>query len=295
MRVGVAGLGKMGAAIAARLQETGHDLVVWNRTPEKTRPLIGAGAKAAATPADLVRAADAIITMLFDAPALDQVFRGASGLLSTDLSGKLFVEMSTVRPDVQVALCEAVRGKGGAYLECPVGGTTGPARTGTLIGLAGGEAADLERGRPVLEALCRRIEHVGPVGAGAAMKLAINLPLLVFWQAFGEANALVRHLGKDPAWLVELFADSAGGPNVLKVRGAAVAKTLAGEDPGPATFDIDSIRKDLRTMLEEAGAHRLDLPLVARTLAVFDEAAREGWGQRDGAWLPAFWVARARV
>jgi 3-hydroxyisobutyrate dehydrogenase len=295
MRIGVAGLGKMGSAIAARLLETGHALTVWNRSPEKADSLVAAGARRAARPADLVAETDTVISMLLDAPALEAVYRGSEGLFSGPVAGRLFIEMSTVRPATQEALAHEARGKGAAWLECPVGGTTGPARTGKLIGLAGGEAEDFARARPVLEQLCRRLEHVGPVGAGAAMKLAINLPLLVFYQAFGEANALVRHLGRDPAWLVDLFADSSGGPNVLKARGAALAAALGGKDPGPAGFDIDSIRKDLRTMREEAQARGFGLPVAEQALAVFDEAAGHGWGRRDGSWLPAWWAGKART
>jgi 3-hydroxyisobutyrate dehydrogenase len=293
MRVGIAGVGRMGEAIAGRLQETGHDIVVWNRTADKVKSLVTAGAIQAETPADLVGKVDAVITILFDAAAVERVYHGESGLLSVAVADKMFIEMSTVRPHFQEVLAQAVRDKGGVYVECPVGGTTGPARGGQLIGLAGGEAADVARAQPLLDQLCRRLEHAGPVGAGAAMKLAINLPLLVFWQAFGEANALVRHLGRDPAWLVDLFADSAGGPNVLKGRGPAIAKALAGENPGPVTFSVDAIRKDLRTMMEEAEARGFALPVVARALSVFDEAADEGWGLRDGAWLPAFWASHA--
>lgn len=292
MRIGVAGLGKMGAAISARLLETGHELIVWNRSPAKADPLVAAGASRAGTPAELATQADTVISMLFDAPALDAVYRGADGLLAGRIEGTLFIEMSTVRPEAHQALAAEARRRGAAYLECPVGGTTGPARQGRLIGLAGGETADFARARPVLDQLCRRLEHVGPVGAGASMKLAINLPLLVFYQAFGEANALVRHLGRDPAWLVDLFADSSGGPNLLKNRGAALAAALGGNDPGPPGFDIDSIRKDLRTMREEAAARGFDLPVTERALSVFDAAAGQGWGRRDGAWLPAFWAAK---
>jgi 3-hydroxyisobutyrate dehydrogenase len=289
MKIGVAGLGKMGAAMAARLQDCGHDLVVWNRSPGRAAALVDAGAELAASPADLAARADTVISMLFDADAVNGVFEGPQGLMSGDVSGRLFIEMSTVRPVVHQGLARAMRAAGGAYLECPVGGTVGPARTGKLIGLAGGEAADFARAKPVLDQLCRRLEHCGPTGAGAAMKLAINLPLLVFWQAFGEANALVRHLGRDTGWLVELFADSSGGANVLKARGPAIAAALAGNDPGPPTFAIDAIRKDLRTMQEEAQARGFDLPLAARTLDVFDEIAAEGWGEKDCAWLPAYW------
>lgn len=292
MRIGIAGLGRMGTAIAERLLETGHTLVVWNRSPEKSEPFAQKGAEIAATPAALASQVDTIVTMLTDAAAIETVYRGPDGLLAADLAGKLVIDMSTVQPATQVALAGQVRAKGAAYVECPVGGTVGPARFGKLIGLAGAEAADLARARPILEALCRRIEHVGPVGAGASMKLAINLPLLVFYQALGEALALCRPLNLDPGWLMEFFADTSGGANVLKVRGPAIAEALSGGDPPPA-FDIASIRKDLRTMIAEAGAQGTTLPLAERTLAVYDEAAAAGWDHRDGAALPSFWPGRA--
>lgn len=288
MRIGIAGLGKMGAAMAARLAETGAEVLVWNRTRARAD---ASGLPVADTARDLAARSDVVMTTLFDAAALDAVFHGPDGLLAA-APGKLFIEMSTVRPETQAALAAEVRAAGGAYVECPVGGTTGPARAGKLLGLAGAEAADLERARPVLDRLCRRVEHVGPVGAGAAMKLAVNLPLLVFYQALGESMALVRHLSLDPARLMELFADTSGGPNVLKNRGPAIAATLSGTDPGTVTFDIDSIRKDLRTMVAEAGGRGFDLPVAARALAVFDQAGEQGWGGRDGTWLPAFWAAK---
>jgi 3-hydroxyisobutyrate dehydrogenase len=292
MRIGVAGLGRMGSAIAERLIEVGHDLIVWNRSPDKMKPLVALGATAASTLADLAGQADAVITILTDASALDAVYRGASGILSGNLAGKLVIEMSTVQPQTEVALAEEVRAQGAAFVECPVGGTTGPARQGKLIGLIGGEAADLERARPILEQLCRRLDHVGPVGAGASMKLAINLPLLVFYQALGEAYALCRHLDLDRKAMMDLFADTSGGPNILKVRGPAIAAAMLGEPPGTPSFDVDSIRKDLRTMIAEGKARGVELPLVQQALAIYDEASAAGWGKRDGSSLPAFWTSR---
>lgn len=288
MRIGIAGLGKMGAAVAARLNEAGEEVVVWNRSPAKAE---ATGLPVAATPRELAEQTDTVISMLFDGPALQAVYHGESGLLAA-ARGKLFIEMSTVRPETQQALAGDVRQAGGAFLECPVGGTTGPARSGQLLGLAGGEAADLDRARPVLAHLCSRIEHMGQVGAGASAKLAINLPLLVFWQSFGEALALVRHLGKDPAWLVQLFAGTAGGPSVLKVKAAAVAAALSGDQGVAATFDIDAMRKDLRTMLEEGSLHGIALPVAAQTLAAFDEASVTGLGGRDCAYMPAYWAEK---
>jgi 3-hydroxyisobutyrate dehydrogenase len=294
MRVGIAGLGRMGGAMAERLREVGHDLIVWNRSPEKATPLVEAGAQLAASPADLASRADVILSILTDAKAVDGVYRGPVGVLLAQLAGKLVIEMSTVQPETEIALAVEVRAKGAAFVECPVGGTTGPARQGKLIGLVGGEAEDVERARPILEQLCRRIDHVGPVGAGASMKLAINLPLLVFYQALGEAYALCRHVGLDPAAMMDLFADTSGGPNILKVRGPAIAAALSGDTSAPPAFDVDSIRKDLRTMLAEGSARGTDLPLVRQALAVYDEAAQAGWGKRDGSTLPAFWSSGAR-
>jgi 3-hydroxyisobutyrate dehydrogenase len=292
MRVGVAGLGRMGTAIAERLKEVGHDLVVWNRSPEKTKPLADAGAEVAKSPAELATRAEAIVTILTDTEAIDTVYRGPSGILAGGIAGKLVIDMSTVQPETEVRLAEEARAEGAAFVECPVGGTVGPARAGKLIGLAGGEEADVARARPIFEQLCRRLEHVGPVGAGASMKLAINLPLLVFYQALGEAYALCRHLGQDPQAVMNLFADSSGGANVLKVRAPAIAKALAGEEFVAPAFDVDSIRKDLRTMLAEAKARGVELPLVERTLAIYDEASGAGWGGRDGSSLPAYWSSR---
>ena len=292
MRIGIAGLGRMGAAIALRLIESGHALVVWNRSADKTKPVVEAGAALAANPAALAGEVDVIITILTNAEALAAVYDGPSGVLAADLQGKLVIEMSTVQPADEIALAAKVRGAGAAFVECPVGGTIGPARQGKLLGLAGGDAADIARARPLLDQMCRRVEHVGPVGAGSSMKLAINLPLLVFYQAMGESYVLCRHLGIDPARMMELFADTSGGPNILKVRGLAIAAALAGAEPGPPAFDIDSIRKDLRTMIAEAKIRGSTLPLAERTLGIYDDAAAKGWGGYDGAMLPSYWPKR---
>ncbi len=292
MRVGVAGLGRMGSAIAARLMDVGHEVTVWNRTPDKLEPLAAAGAKVAATPAQLAGTVEAIVTILTNRDAIAAVYEHPAGLLAGDIKGKLVIEMSTVQPETEIALAEKVRAKGATFVECPVGGTVGPAREGKLLGVAGGTAEDFSRARPLLAQMCRRVEHVGPVGAGSSMKLALNLPLMIYYQALGESYVLCRHLGLDPKWLMEFLTDTSGAPNVLKTRGPRIAAALAGGDAGPPAFDIESIRKDLATMLAEGRARGGDLPLVATTLAIYEEAIRDGWGKRDGANIPAYWPSR---
>src|SRR5271165_2908519 len=293
MRIGIAGIGKMGAAIAQRLIEVGHEVTVWNRTTDKLRPVADAGATIAATPAELVRDAQTIITILTDAAAIEAVYGGAAGLLAGDVSGKLFIEMSTVEPQTEMVLAGKVRAKGAALVECPVGGSTGPARAGKLIGLMGAEPADAARARPILDQLCRRLEYCGPVGSGAVMKLTINMPLMIYWQALGEALALCRPLGIDPARLMDLLSDTSGGPNVLKVRGKAVADMLKGGASGPVTFDIDSAVKDLRTMLTEGKRRGLELPLVEKTLACYEEAKRKFSGAAEVSAVSVHWANRA--
>lgn len=295
MKIGIAGTGRMGAAMAARLLARGHAVTVWNRTRDKTRALADAGADVAASPQELATKADFIITMLTDAAAIDATYHGPRGLLAGDVHDKVFVDMSTVRPEVEKALAARVKAKGAALVECPVGGTVAPAKEGRLFGFVGGEAADVARARPLLEELCRRIEHVGAIGAGASVKLAINLPLLVYYQALGEALSLCRSVGIEPARLIDIFADTSGGPNMLKVRGPAIAATLQGKETAPVTFDVDLIRKDLRTMLEEAAELGASLPLTAQALELYDEAARNGLGASDATMLPAYWLQHGRA
>ncbi len=295
MKIGIAGTGRMGAAMTLRLMDVGHELAVWNRTPEKTKNLTAAGAKVAATPAALAGAVDLVITMLTDDRAIEAMYHGPQGLLAGDAKGKLFVEMSTVRPEVEIALSARVKQKGGALVDCPVGGTVGPARDGKLFGFVGGSDADVARAKPVLLQLTRRLEHVGPVGAGVRMKLAINLPLMVYWQAFSEALALCAPLKLDPDRLISIFSETSGGPNVLKARGPAVAAGLRGQDSGPVTFDVNLICKDLGVMIAEGKSLGIDLPVSQRALACFEEAAKEGMGPRDGALLPARFVKRVKL
>ncbi len=294
MKIGIAGTGRMGAAIATRLLGLGHEVTVWNRTAGKAQALAAAGAVVAATPADLASQSEVVISILSNAEAVDAAYGGTSGLLAGNVAGKLFIEMSTVRPEAERSLAGRVRGKGAALIECPVGGTVGPAKDGKLFGFVGGDAAEVARAQPLLDQLCRRVEHVGPVGAGASMKLAINLPLMVFWQSFGEALSLCAQLGLDPARLVDIFADTSGGPNVLKGRGPMIVAALQGKDTGPITSDVDLMRKDLRTMIEEAASRGMTLPVAASALECFDEAAQEGLNESDAVTLPVRWMKRER-
>jgi 3-hydroxyisobutyrate dehydrogenase len=293
MHIGIAGTGKMGSAIATRLLAGGHEVTVWNRTAARAQPLLDAGARRVETAASLPGLAEVMISMVTDDEALDHVYAGPGGLLSGTVAGRLFIDMSTVAPDTQRRMGARVQAAGARYLECPVGGSVGPASQGRLLGFVGGDAQDFERARPLLEQLCRRIEHVGGFGAGATMKLAINLPLMVYWQTLSEALSLVQPLGLDPARVVDIFSDTSGGPAMLKVRGPMIAAALAGTGSGEVTVDIATMRKDLRAMLAEGQAQHRRLPLTAQVLQTLEQAGQSGLDAADCTQVPVWWLRDA--
>jgi 3-hydroxyisobutyrate dehydrogenase len=295
MKIGVCGTGRMGSSIAQRLMSVGHEVGVWNRNPAKAKPLVDAGAELHGSPAALVEACDAVVVMLLNDAASEAVYRGPNGILSAKPRGKLVIDMSTVRPDTMISLGTAVTQQGAAFVECPVGGSTGPAREGKLFGLVGGAAADIARAMPVLEQLCRRIEPIGALGSGATMKLAVNLPLLVYWQALGEALAICQPLGLPADQLIDILSDTAGTPTAMKGRGAVIARGLAGEKPGATAFGLSAAKKDLATAVQFAATIGAELPVAASALACFEEAEAAGLGDLDATTASVRWAKLART
>src|SRR5246127_3283024 len=247
MKIGVCGIGRMGSAIAQRLMSVGHEVGVWNRNSAKTKPLTDAGAKLFKSPAELVEGCQFAIVMLLNDAATEAVYRGPNGILTSKLAGKLVIDMSTVRPGTMKSNGSSVLQQGAAFVECPVGGSTGPAKEGKLFGLVGGAKADVTRAMPILEQLCRRIEHVGELGSGSTMKLAVNLPLLVYWQALGEALTICNPLNLPADRLIDILTDTSGAPTAMKGRGPVIAKVLGGAPLGEAAFGLNAAKKDLAT------------------------------------------------
>jgi 3-hydroxyisobutyrate dehydrogenase len=292
MKIGVCGTGRMGASIAQRLMAVGHEVAVWNRNQAKTRPLVDAGAKPFTTPAALVENCEAIVVMLLNDDASEAVYRGPGGILNAKLAGKLVIDMSTVRPDTMQSIGASVTQQGAAFVESPVGGSTGPAKEGKLFALVGGEQADVDRAMPLLAQMCRRIEHVGPLGAGAAVKLAINLPLLVYWQALGESLTICKPLNLPPDRLIDIMSDTAGTPTAMKGRGAIIAKVLGGQPLGETAFGLSAAKKDLATAVLFAKTLNAELPVAASALACFEEAEAAGLGDADATAISTRWPQR---
>ncbi len=293
MKVGLIGTGRMGQAIVLRLIEKGHSVGVWNRTSSKLEALVSAGARRAETPARLAEESDALIVILTNAEAQQAVYSTPkSGLLAADLESKLVIDMSTVRPEASIALAALVSAKGGLFVESPVGGTTGPAREGKLFAFVGAEPSAFLSAEPLLLDLCRRVEHVGSVGAGSSLKLAVNLPLLVFWQAFGEALSLVSHLNLPPERLIDILSDTPGASGAFKARSAQFVSRLQGQPAFKASFNLFSIRKDLQTMKAEAEGLGASLPVVNAAIEAYTKAIEAGLEDADSIEQSLFWKAK---
>ena len=281
--IAIAGTGRMGTAFARRLVETGNTVLVWNRTPANTSKARGAGAEVAPDIAALT-GCDTILISLTDAAAVNAV---ADSLAAAGIAGKLVIDMSTLLPDETQAIADKVADAGADFVDCPVGGTVGPALKGQLLGMAGGTEQAFARAKPVLDALCKRVEHLGPAGAGAHMKLAVNLPLALYWKTLAEALAMLDGSGIPAETAVSLIADSSAGPNVLKNRAQVVIDTLNGTDQ-PGTFDIAGLAKDLDLALRQAALTRHSLPLSSEAMQSYSQALSAGLGGFDGASLTRF-------
>jgi 3-hydroxyisobutyrate dehydrogenase len=295
MKIGIAGTGRMGTAIARRLLELGHEVYVWNRTADNARDAREAGARWTPALGELVNDSEVVISFLFDNAAVERVYLGSNGLLSGPVERRLFIDMSTVSPGTHERIAPEIASRNGSFIECPVSGSIPTARSGALVGFAGGDAPEFARAQPLLWQLCRRVEHVGPLGAGARMKLAANLLLAVFWQALGESLLLIDRSAIDARHAIDLLADSNIGAAILRTRASEIATAMNGDASGAAAFDVDTMRKDLRYMAQEAMAHGSSLPLANRTLECFDRASHEGGGGVDGVAYPAYWIARQQA
>lgn len=293
MQLGFCGLGRMGTAMVHRLLDVGHTVTVWNRTAEKAKPFLERGAQVAKTPRELAQSAPLVLTILTDDAAVEAVYAGNDGLLSGPVAGKTFVEMSTIHPETARRVAALARERGAALIDCPVSGTVGPAREGKLLGIAGGDVEAFAEARDVLAQLCRRVDHLGPSGAGSAAKLAVNLPLAVYWAALGEALSLCSNADVDTKLLLEIMMESSGGANVLRNRAPKVLAAMRGEHPDVG-FDIDGMRKDLGSMIGVGKAQGAAMTVAAQALQQYERASKAGWGGRDASALAAYCVEVTR-
>lgn len=272
-RLGLIGLGRMGQAMAQRLLSAGYPLTVYNRTKQRAEKLIAAGAVWAESPAALVAQSDLILTILTDDRAVAQIYQP---ICASDLRGKLLIEMSTIRTSTILDLAPRVAAAGGRLLDAPVSGTLQPARDGQLLAMVGGAAEDVARARAVLGVLCRRVEHMGAVGAGTTMKIALNMPMAIFWAGLAEAMAIGERFGLDRAQMLDIYLDS---PVALPALRAKAPIMLGAEHE--VAFDVTGVRKDLLAMVATGQDAGVPTPTGSAALAWFAAATAAGYGERD--------------
>ena len=280
LTVGLVGAGRMGSALATALIAKGGRVVLYNRTRDRAQQLadrLGGGTRVAESPADLAAGVDVLITMVTDDAAVRAVYRNRGGALE-GLSGRtVAVDMSTVLPDTIRGLEADIRATGAGLLDAPVSGSVTLAEAGTLTLMVGGEAGDLERARPALEAVSRRIFHLGPLGAGATIKLAVNTVVFGLGAALAEALVLAESAGVDRATAYEVFANSTfASPFVDYKRG-----TYVDPDTTAPQFSIDLARKDLGLILELAKRVGVDLSQARTNDELLSKAAEDLGGDRD--------------
>jgi 3-hydroxyisobutyrate dehydrogenase-like beta-hydroxyacid dehydrogenase len=277
MKLGFVGIGRMGEPMVLRLLAGGFAVTVWNRTREKLTKVQAAGATVAPSLEQLAHEADAVFTMVTDDRAVETVFLGPHGLLSAvDLRDKLFADMSTILPETVNRVAAAVRQRGASFVDAPVAGTVQPARDGRLLVFAGGDAVDVERLKPALNVMARRIEHLGAVGSGAAMKLVHNALLTTYWSVLAEAISVGSHYGLDFKRMLEVIGESPAAFAALAVKLPA----LLGQ-ASEVGFNIANVQKDLRTITTFADQLAVSTPIVRTVQLAFDQAAKEGLGQED--------------
>ncbi|MBS1844721.1 MAG: NAD(P)-dependent oxidoreductase [Actinobacteria bacterium] len=255
MKVAFVGIGRMGLPMAGNVLRAGHDLTVFNRTASRCDPLRDDGATVSTTAAEVVRDAEVLVTMLADPAAVEDLLESEEGILADAPEGLVWLEMSTVGPTAARRFHDRAADAGVKMLDAPVSGSTAVAEAAALVSMVGGDAAALERARPVLEAMTKAHFHLGPSGAGAAMKLGVNVIIAANAVAISEALVMAEDADIDRAAAYDVIAAGAvASPFVDYKRGA-----FLDPDGTPPAFALDLMRKDLKLALEQGEAARTPL------------------------------------
>jgi 3-hydroxyisobutyrate dehydrogenase len=276
MRLGFVGLGTMGAAMAANLLRAGHELTVWNRTAGRAAELVEAGAREAATPADVGRASEVTVVCVSDTPDVERVVLGPDGIVAGAAAGSLVIDCSTIAPAGSRRIAAELRKRAVAFVDAPVSGGSEGARNATLTIFVGGEAADVERARPILEAMGRTVTHLGPVGSGQAAKAVNQVILAGAYLGVAEGIVLAMKADLDPETLVAALSGGAAQSWVLSNRWG---RMVAGDYP--LGFKVELHRKDLHIALELATETGVALPVAALCEQLETGLVTRGHGDED--------------
>lgn len=276
MKLGFIGLGIMGGHMAANLQRAGHTLTVHNRSRAKAEPLLAAGASWAETPVAAAQGAEVLITMLSEPAAVRALGEGPQGFLSGLARGSLWMDCSTVNPSFSREMGATCAAVGVRFLDAPVSGSRAPAEKGELAFLVGGDAADVEAVQPLLDVMGNKVSHMGPAGAGTAMKMVTNLLLGLGAAAFAEALVLGESLGIAKETLLDSLLGGRMTPAFLAGKKAKLASGRYDVD-----FPLQWLHKDLQLASATAYETGAVLPTAHAAKEVFGLARAAGLGEQD--------------
>ena len=287
--IGFIGLGLMGGPMASNLVKAGFPVTVWNRTASKAESLVKQGAKLAASPRAVALQADVLITIVSDPAALEEVLWGANGAIEGLRRGSLYIDSSTVSPDLARRVAKVCANRGVEFLDAPVTGGNWGAEKGELLYMIGGDAKAFDRAKPVLDVLGKKFFLLGPNGAGQTVKLGMNLILAMQVDALAEALAVVTAAGVEGERLVEVLQSSMGRTALLDIKAPLMLK-----HEYKASFPLRLMQKDLRLALEMAREHGVTLPAAAAAYGTYTTVKDSSSDDPDYAGIMRFWDAKAK-
>ena len=270
------GLGIMGSPMAVHLAQAGNDVVGYNRSPDKTGPLVDAGGRAAGSVAEAVTDADVVAVMVPDSPDVEEVLAGEGGVFDNARPGTLVVDFSSIRPDVTVALARTAHEKGLALLDAPVSGGEAGAKNAALSIMAGGASSDFERARPILDAVGKTVVHVGPSGSGQTVKAANQLIVAANIEVLAEALVFLEAYGVDTDAALEVLGGGLAGSKVLDQKKDNMLKRSF--EPG---FRVELHHKDLGIVTSAAREAGVVVPLGAVVAQLMASSRAVGDGALD--------------
>jgi len=275
-KVALIGLGTMGIGMGGRLLGAGFPLTVFNRTPERAAELVKQGARLASSPAEAAADANIVFAMVSDDKVSREIWLGEKGALKSAKPGTVCVDCSTLSPVWTRELAAEAQKHGCEFLDAPVTGTKPHAASGELLFLIGGSAEALEKARPALAVMSRKIVHMGPSGSGALMKLINNFVCGVQLASLAEAMVLIERSGLNRDSALDILNNGAPGSPLVKTLSARmVNKEYA------VNFVLNLMEKDLTYARNEGREHDLNLKTASAAIELFEQARSRGWGDKD--------------